>query len=444
MTIFKLPKWAESFADKGWNHFFVVILRILIGCVFIFSGFVKGVDPWGGYYKFVEYFNAFGFEGLLPLALFASFALAFIEFVLGVCVLVGAFRRGSIVLVLILVCAMLPLTFYLALTDRVPDCGCFGDAVTVSNLTSFFKNLLLLPAIVYLLFFNRRVHGVFGPAVNWLTGAIALIFIGAVGYNGYFKQPLIDFRPYPVGTKIGVPSAGNVSDADYVFVYERNGERQEFGIDNLPDEALGWNFVERRFKPGKEPASRTISRSVVILEGDEDVTEEVLPDTGRVLLFMVPDVKNVNPADFFTFNRLYDRATRQGIAVAAVAVHDSVAIAWWKDLAMPPYGIYTMDDSELKSLVRGNPALVMVDKGVVVWKRSLVMIDEELLNGDNLKIEWLNGDYDRAGTLAGWTTLFALALLALLVLNRTHVAVIAFYRLLRRKFAKAVASQSPD
>lgn len=140
MTIFKLPSWAEAIAGKRWNRVLVVLLRLVLGGVFMFSGFVKGIDPWGGYYKFIDYFNAYGFEHLASVSLFASFALAALEFVLGLCVMVGAFRRGSVAILLMLLCVMLPLTLDLALTGRVADCGCFGDALVLSNRATFWKD----------------------------------------------------------------------------------------------------------------------------------------------------------------------------------------------------------------------------------------------------------------------------------------------------------------
>ena len=124
-------------ADKKATKALVVLCRLVVGAVFVFSGFVKGVDPWGSFYKFSEYFAAFGMQGMENVALFGAFAVAVVEFVLGVSVLLGAFRRGGVLLTGLMMLVMLPLTLYLALTDAVPDCGCFGDAVVISNWTTF-------------------------------------------------------------------------------------------------------------------------------------------------------------------------------------------------------------------------------------------------------------------------------------------------------------------
>lgn len=433
MTIFKLPAWAETIADKRWNHALVVMLRIVVGCVFIYSGFVKGIDPWGGYYKFIEYFNAYGFSELVSVALFASFSLAAFEFVLGVCVFVGAFRRGSLVLLVALMCVMLPLTLDLALTQKVAHCGCFGEAIVLSNWATFWKNALLLPALVYLLFFNRRVHGLYGPAVNWVVGLLAFLYISAIAYNGYFIQPSIDYRPYKVGYNIGVASDADLSDDDYLFVYEKNGVERPFSINELPDDDSGWEYVERRFKPGKEPLPRTLSNTVTIFNQGDEIAQELLPNTGRELMFLFPDLKDVNISYSFALNELNDHATSQGISVFAVTSAREEIIEEWNDISMASYPMYNMNDGELKAIARGNPAVVMVEQGKIKWKRTLASLNEDWVRDPHFPIAKLNDDYDRQHVLYQLTWLLLLCLAVLLAVNRTHVLALAFYRLFRKK-----------
>lgn len=445
MTIFKLPSWAEAIAGKRWNRVLVVLLRLVLGGVFMFSGFVKGIDPWGGYYKFIDYFNAYGFEHLASVSLFASFALAALEFVLGLCVMVGAFRRGSVAILLMLLCVMLPLTLDLALTGRVADCGCFGDALVLSNRATFWKNVIMFPAMLYLLSFNRRVHGVYGPAVNWVVALLAFLFISAIAYLGYFYQPLIDFRPYKVGYNIGVPSAADINDDDFVFLYEKNGVTQEFSIDSLPDDDSGWTFIERRFKLGHEPQPRVIQKTVVILDHGNDVTEDVLPNHGKQLMFLFPDLPNVNIAYSFSLNELAEHAKQQGMTVVAASAADSTAVGEWLDISMASYPMYGMDDSELKMVARGNPAVVMVDGGKIKWKRTLSSLNEAHVRNKAFAVERLNDDYDDANLLGGAVWLLMLSMAGLLVLNRTHVLLLMFYRLMRKsRHAMATTKKSEE
>ena len=231
---------------EKWCQILTVLMRITVGGVFIFSGFTKGVDPWGTYYKITDYLNAMGLEQWAGTALFAAFALAALEFMLGVALAVGAYRRSAPWLALLAMLVMTPLTLWLAVTGAVPDCGCFGDALHLSNWATFGKNVLLLLGTIYLLLFNTSVRGIYGPAVQWMVMALSFAFVMAVAYFGYFTQPLIDYRPYPIGTRL--VNATTMSDSDegeddFIFIYSRDGKEQEFTIDSLPDEEDGWEYV---------------------------------------------------------------------------------------------------------------------------------------------------------------------------------------------------------
>lgn len=439
--MFKLPQWGEKIADKKWNRALVWLLRVALGLTFMFSGFVKAVDPWGGYYKFAEYSHVYGFESLAQASLGLSFALASLEFMLGVFVLTGSFRRGAPVLLTCMMAVMLPLTLDLALTDRVPHCGCFGDAVVISNWASFWKNVVITAALVYLTFFNRRVHGVYGPAVNWVVGALSFAFVAAVAYNGYFKQPLIDFSQYPVGRQLGVKTDAEGDAADMVFVYRKQGVEKEFALDSVPDEADGWEYVERHYKKGKEPADTAVN-PVAIYDGGVDVTEDVLPDTGKVVMFLFPDLKGVNISYSFDLNEIYAHASEQGYRVISVASASPADVKWWNDISMASYPTYHMDDSELKSIARGNPAVALVENGKLEWKRTLASLNEDKVRVPDYPIGQYNSDYRHGEVLSQLVRLYLLSLLALLIINRTHVAVRLFYRKARGRKTSASAGEA--
>lgn len=430
---FKMPEWGEAVAASKWNTVIVWVLRVLVGLTFIYSGFAKAIDPWGGMYKLTEYFNVLGFDQLVPASLAFAFILAAIEFMLGLFVLVGAYRRSAPVLLLCMMAVMLPLTLWLAITDAVPDCGCFGDATHMSNWATFFKNLLIVPALIYLVMFNKRVHGIYGPAVNWVVGVIALAYVSVIAYNGYFKQPLIDYRPYPVGAKLGVEPEAQPADDDYVFIYEKDGVQKEFSIDSVPDDDSEWTYVDRRVKGDKQPKGRVLEQPLAIFDNGTDVTDEVLTTQGDALLYLFPDLPGVNIAYTFVINNLTEKAVGQGATVAALTSATEQQMEEWRDISMASYDTYSMDDSDLKMIARGNPAVVMLHDGRIVWKRTLASLDPERLRDDNLPLAQLSDDYNPSAILkrAGW--LLLLALLALLVVNRTHVLVGTIWRRLRGK-----------
>ena len=430
---FKMPEWGEAVAASKWNTVIVWVLRVLLGLTFIYSGFAKAIDPWGGMYKLTEYFNVLGFEQLVPASLAFAFILAAIEFMLGLFVLVGAYRRSAPVLLLCMMAVLLPLTLWLAITDAVPDCGCFGDATHMSNWATFFKNLLIVPALIYLVMFNKRVHGIYGPAVNWVVGVIALAYVSVIAYNGYFKQPLIDYRPYPVGAKLGVEPEAQPADDDYVFIYEKDGVQKEFSIDSVPDDDSEWTYVDRRVKGDKQPKGRVLEQPLAIFDNGTDVTDEVLTTQGDALLYLFPDLPGVNIAYTFVINNLTEKAVGQGATVAALTSATEQQMEEWRDISMASYDTYSMDDSDLKMIARGNPAVVMLHDGRIVWKRTLASLDSERLRDDNLPLAQLSDDYNPSAILkrAGW--LLLMVLLALLVVNRTHVLVGTIWRRLRGK-----------
>ncbi len=444
MTIFKLPNWAENLAGKRWNHIVVIVLRLLVGATFLYSGFTKGVDPWGGYYKVADYVQAYGLDWLAGSELAIAIALAVFETVLGLGLLVGAWRRGSVVLLLLQMLVMTPLTLDLALTGRVPDCGCFGDALVLSNWATFWKNVALLAALLWLLPFNRRVHGVYGPAVQWMVGLMAFAWVACLAFAGYQLQPLVDYRPYPVGSMVGVQGEPDIDEDDYVFVYEKGGERREFTIDELPDDDSGWEFVDRRYKKGRspQPIVRGASTLAILDSLGTDITEQVLPQTGSHLLLLFPDLANVNIAYTFNLNELNDKALKQGASVMGLTSATQGEIAQWNDISMASYPIYRIDDSQLKQIARGNPAVVFVDRGRVVWKRTLSSIGSDAVRDAKLPLAAVASDYSPSQLLHGLNTLLVVGLLLVLVVNRTHVLVLLLARRGKKRKAASTGQES--
>ena len=176
------------------------LLRLMVGAVFLFSGFTKGIDPWGSIYKFDEYLRSFGFYDYNGLLTFMAFSVSAVEFMLGAFMLLGIYRRFTPWAMLAMMTVMVPLTLYIAITNDVADCGCFGDAITLSNWGTFWKNVALTVALVYLVIFNRKVKNIYGFAVQWIVAVLSVAYLLMVAWLGYSFQPLIDFRPFPVGT----------------------------------------------------------------------------------------------------------------------------------------------------------------------------------------------------------------------------------------------------
>lgn len=366
------------------------MLRILTGGVFIFSGFVKAIDPWGSFYKFEEYVAAMGMPILSTLLLTGVFALCALEFLIGIFLLFGCYRRSTPIVALAFMCVMLPLTAWIAIADPVNDCGCFGDFLVISNWATFWKNVVLTAMIIWLVKYNRGCIAVISPAFQWMAAVVSLGFILLVSLGGYLSQPMLDFRPYPAGGALVTAENGDDAEEDFRFVYEKDGVKKEFGVDDeLPSEEDGWKFVERKdiypAEKANEGEDTDLTFRIWNREGDEDLTDDVMIQDGKMLILLIPQLREVSPATTWKINSLYDWSTRQDIEMIAVVSGTSNEIADWEDLSMPQYEIYTCDDTAIKEVARGNPAVVYLDNGKIIWKSTLSALDIDLITASDGK-----------------------------------------------------------
>lgn len=353
------------------------LMRIGVGGTFIVSGLSKGIDPWGTFYKMTEYLQALHLPvqewGNTVLAM--TFFLFSVEFLIGTSLLTGCFRKASPIMGAVVMIVMLPLTLWVAIADPVADCGCFGDFLVISNWATFVKNVFLSIGFVWLLKFNKSCASLISPYLQWLMAVGCAAYVVAVGYVGYWNQPLVDFRPYPIGSVLLSEEEDSEFEPSYSFLYEREGETMEIGEDDdIPDEADGWKFVKRT-----EHAFEKKTDSAVVTNGDfriwsedgkEDLTSELASDS-RQLILLIPDINGISMASGWKVNALYDMSQSDGVEFFAVAAGSPSQIDRWRDLSSGQYPIYTSEDTSIKELVRGNPALVATDGGKIVWKSAL-------------------------------------------------------------------------
>ena len=233
---------------KAWTGDLLVFSRIILGAVFIFSGFVKGVDPMGSAFKFSDYFLAFGMESLEPASLPLAFILSAAEFLIGISLFFNLKMRLGAWGILIFMTFFTPLTLILALTNPVTDCGCFGDAIVMTNWQTFIKNIILLPFVLIVFFMRKRQTVHFPDGYAWL--GIILFASGFLAMEWYVYQhlPFMDFRPYSVGTnipeKMSIPEGAEQDVYRTVLHYEKNGEVREFNEENFPWQDTTWTFVD--------------------------------------------------------------------------------------------------------------------------------------------------------------------------------------------------------
>ena len=400
----------------------VLLLRLVVGGVFAFSGFAKAIDPWGSVYKFGEYFTAFGLADLDWSLLFLAISAGTIEFALGIFMIFGIYRRFTPAMMLLAMLVLLPVTGYLAITDAVPDCGCFGDALVLSNWSTFAKNVLLTPLILYLCAYNRFVKNVYGFAVQWMVAFLSMAYALVLAFIGFYMQPLIDFRPYPVGAPV-VSLYEPSDEPEFVFTYEKNGVKQSFTIDSLPDDT--WTYIDRRPIHGTKRSDAPDAIAITQLDGTP--ADSVLLSSGEQILLLFPDLDKVGIAYTYLINEMYDYARSHGIDVVGLTSADAHAVAEWNDLSMASYALYSIDDSTLKMIARGNPAVVYLRDGHVVWKRTLQSISMEFITNER-DMEGIGSDFNQDRWLKGLSLGYALLMALVLIVNRTHLLVLFSWR----------------
>lgn len=362
----------------------VELSRLLIGVVFIFSGFVKAVDPMGGAIKIGEYLTSFGLDKLQPFTVLLSFNLSAIEFALGVCMLLGVYRRYVSFLTLLFMAFMTPLTLYLALFDPVSDCGCFGDALVISNWETFYKNVVLLAAAVFVFIYHKRLLQGYTYKVYWFVALYAYLFGVGFAYYNYNHLPVINFRPYKIGANIpslmAVPDGAPEDEYAYTFVYEKDGVKQEFTLDNYPQNDSSWTFVEsktRLVKQGYVPP--VASFNIYNAEGD-DVTDELLNNSAPLLLLIAPKLENADDEQMDQINGVCDYALEHNIPFYCVTGSSQKAIDAWADNTGAEYPFRMADEVLLKTIIRSNPGLVLLKNGTILakWHYNDIPPEEEV------------------------------------------------------------------
>lgn len=363
---------------------FAELSRFLIGVVFTFSGFVKAIDPAGGLIKIDEYLSAFGWEQLKLFSGLISFNLSAIEFMLGICVLLGAYRRYSSFLVLLMMLFMTPLTLYLALFNPVSDCGCFGDALVITNWQTFYKNIVLLATAAFLFIYNQHILPFFTYKSYWFVAIYAYCMCMFFSYQNYAHLPIKDFRPYKIGADIpalmSIPEGAEEDEYKFTFVYEKGGVQKEFSLEDYPANDTTWTFVESKTELIKEGYTPPIKDFVLFDHADNNVTDEILSQESGILLLIAPDLGRAQDQKVDEINAMYDYAYESDIPFYCVTASTAEVIQDWIDKTGAEYPFLMGDKNLLKTIIRSNPGLVLLKNGVVFakWHYNDMPQEEEI------------------------------------------------------------------
>ncbi|MFY9153286.1 MAG: BT_3928 family protein [Prolixibacteraceae bacterium] len=352
------------------------IARVLLGLTFIFSGFVKGIDPWGSTYKFTDYFNAFHMPWLTDLAFGLGVLLAAAEFIMGAALLFNFFIRITSWFTLAFMTFFTVLTFYLALTNPVTDCGCFGDALVITNWQTFYKNIVLIALAIYIFAKRKDFEGKSGPVLSIGFTVMTSIFYFYLVVYSYHHLPIIDFSPYKVGVNIPegmtVPEGAkkDIYENNFIYKNKKTGKSQEFTEANIPwQDTLTWEY-EKSLDPvliqkGYHPPIHDFR--IETTEG-EDIKDFFLYDENYTFVVIAYNLEKTSREGMTKMAALAREAKAKGYQFIGLTASSPDSFEAFKNETGAEFDFFNTDEVTLKTIIRANPGLIVLKKGTIKKK----------------------------------------------------------------------------
>lgn len=382
------------------------IAQILLGLTFIFSGFVKAVDPLGTTYKIEDYLSAFAemggalaplFENAMVLATVAAFVLIAFEFTLGVILVANVWPKITSWITLAFMCFVTPLTLWIALTNPVSDCGCFGDALVLTNWQTFWKNIVLLALAIGILILKHQTPDIAGTAKHKTQGLIAggsALAVVLFMFWTLYHLPIIDFRPYKIGNNIPelmeIPEDAEVDQYDIRLIYaDQNGQEKEFSLQNYPKDST-WHFVRQNSRLIKKGYVPPVHDFELLNMDYEDITWDILESEIPVTLVIMYDLNKTNLKQMEKVTQLYLQciSNQEPFYILTGASDASIEEFCYQveqefntldgraSNRLSPFNHWesvfcTADPVMLKTIVRANPGVIVIQNGNVMDKYNI-------------------------------------------------------------------------
>ena len=355
--------------------------RLVLALTFILSGFVKAVDPLGTQYKLNDYLEAMHLDAMVPdlATLAGSVLLAAMEFCLGVFLLFAIHRRLVSRLLVLVMGIMTALTVWIYIADPVSDCGCFGDAIVLTNGQTLLKNIILLAAAIVVALWPLDMMRFISKTNQWIVINYTAVFILIIEGYALYDLPQFDFRPYHVGANImkgmEIPEGAEQPEFETTFIMEKNGERREFGLDNYPDST--WTYIDTKTiqtKQGYVPPIHDFS--MTSLDG-EDLTEEILTNQGYTFLLVSPHLEDADDSQLDLINQVYEYAEDNGYPFYCLTASGEQGINRWREITGAEYPYCLTDETTLKTVIRSNPGMLLLKDGTIIRKWSHNRLPDE-------------------------------------------------------------------
>lgn len=357
------------------GHIMGSTARTLLALTFLFSGFVKAVDPLGTVYKIEDYLKAFGgwFTDLMPLAGAAAVCLILAEWMLGVCMLCNVRTKITAWISLLFYLVMTPLTLWIALTNPVTDCGCFGDALVLTNWQTFWKNIVLLGLTALLLCTKHHIPPTFPWKGELCITLVGLALAAGIMHYSYTHLPPLDFRPYKVGnhipTLMAVPDDAEPDVYRTTLIYANDqGEEKEFTLENYPKNDPEWTFVDQHSVLVKKGYEAPIHDFEILTMDFDDITYDLLESEDPVTLITMYDLNKSDRSQWSKVAQIVNSNPDCYILTGSGA--DEVEQTA-EEMGIEPERFCFIDPVTLKTIVRANPGLFVIQNGTIIEKHNL-------------------------------------------------------------------------
>ncbi len=353
----------------------VNICRFILAVTFIFSGYVKAIDPLGTLYKLKDYAAAMALNDILPdwALVIVAIALGALEFSLGVFMLFAVRRHMVSKLTLALMSVMTALTVWIYIADPVKDCGCFGDALKLTNGETLLKNLVLIACATLVAWRPVDMARFISRTNQWIVRYYTITYIVVTSVYCLYTLPIFDFRPYRVGTNIKqgmeIPEGAEQPEFESTFILRKNGVTREFTLDNYPDST--WEYVDTKTvqtKKGYEPPIHDFA--ITTNDTGEDITEQVLTKKGYTFLLVSPRLAVADDSNFGDIDQIYEYAEENGVDFLCLTASTNEDIERWRELTGAEYTFCNADETTLKTMIRSNPGLILLKDGTIIGKWS--------------------------------------------------------------------------
>ena len=353
----------------------VNICRFILAVTFIFSGYVKAIDPLGTLYKLKDYAAAMALNDILPdwALVIVAIGLGALEFSLGVFMLFAVRRHMVSKLTLALMSVMTALTVWIYIADPVKDCGCFGDALKLTNGETLLKNIVLIACAALVAWRPVDMARFISRTNQWIVRYYTIAYIVVTSVYCLYTLPIFDFRPYRVGTNIKqgmeIPEGAEQPEFESTFILRKNGVTREFTLDNYPDST--WEYVDTKTvqtKKGYEPPIHDFA--ITTNDTGEDITEQVLTKKGYTFLLVSPRLAVADDSNFGDIDQIYEYAAENGVDFFCLTASTNEDIERWRELTGAEYKFCNADETTLKTMIRSNPGLILLKDGTIIGKWS--------------------------------------------------------------------------